>query len=938
MRQSKTTSQNKGADFVVYKVLLFASVSGAALLIAPAAIAQTTPLQTGAAPPTPADTAPAEDIVVTGIRASLSNAAALKRQNSAVVDAISAEDIGRFPDQNLADSLQRVTGVQITRSLGEGSQISVRGLTPDFTRVQYNGRTITSTGGRSFDFSSLTSDFVNAVEVYKTPTADMVEGGLSATVNVTTAKPLDYGKDRYVVALEGIYEPNAKKVGPHATAYVSKMLGDNVGVYFGADYQKRYYQIYTQQGYGLETACEGTCAGPNGTTVFGKNPPVDYNMDGKTNGTFSFNHAAGINVEQGYRSRLTLIGGTQARLTNNLELWTDVFYAKLRDDYDLINFAGRFTDIKGPVVASTLAGTVVTSITANGVDIANNSQPHTDVTETISPAIGLTWKQDRFTIKGQANYSHSTTTVTDLGLSSRAHLPFSEDLRPDGANMVTFGFPASFTGGNVATNYGSLGLSGAYNQPTYDRNYEFRLDTSYDLGSGFLRKLSAGGTYSNRRLQYVSSFLSVSATQLAGLLGVPTRPSSYGGVEFDVSPYLQLYSFPNAFANYSGSAQPLTTFLSSNPALLFAKLPLAQIAAAVPPIEQTASEYVVTEATWAGYARFDFASGDDRLAGNLGLRYVHTDQLTDGTVPDFNTIVYTQQGSTTLVNTTPGTARNGYSRWLPSLNVKYDLGHNLLLRFGAARTMARAPLNYLSTSTTINANVSTITSSNPELRPYTADQLDLSLEYYFHKTGLLSIAPFYKKLHDYVLNGTQTVTYNVTNKESGATNPVTFRQFLPTNGGDVQIKGVEIAAQVPLSIITDLADGFGVGANATFLDVGNIALSQGGPSVPFPGVSKQTYNASAYFEKYGFGARITYTYRSAYSNGPTNDYFGDGDLSRAYGQLDGSVSYDVNRHLALTLDMSNLTNAPVQTYNNLGYTRTFVNQGRRFQLSARARF
>ena len=913
--------------------LSVSSIAMAALLSAPA-IAQTAAATPDAQPDA---TAAQSDIVVTGIRASLSNAAALKRDNAAIVDAISAEDIGRFPDQNLADSLQRVTGVQITRSLGEGSQISVRGLSPDFTRIQYNGRTITSTGGRSFDFSSLTSDFVSAVEVYKTPTADMIEGGLSATVNVATAKPLDYGKDRYLLAVEGIYEPNAKKVGPHVTAYVSKMLDDDVGIYVGADYQKRYYQIYNQQGYGLETACEGLCVAADGSIVNGKNPPVDYNRDGRTDGTFSFNHAAGINVQDGYRSRLTLVGGTQARLTDSLELWTDVFYAKLRDDYDLVNFAGRFTDIRGPVLASTLDGTVVTSITADGVDIANNSQPHSNVTETISPALGLTWKQDRLTIKAQANASRSTTTVTDLGLSSRAHLPFYEDLRQDGGTIVSFGFPASFTGGNVATNYGSLGLSGTYEQPTYDRNYEVRLDGSYDVGDGFLRKLSAGGSYSNRRLQYVSSVLSVSATQLAGLLGVPTRPSSYGGVEFDVSPYLQLYSFPNAFPNYSGPGQPLTTFLSSNPDLLFAKLPLSQIVAAVPPVKQTASEYVVTEATWAAYGRLDFAGPNDRLAGNLGLRYVHTDQLTDGTLPDFGTIVFTQQGSQTFVTTTPGTARNVYSRLLPSFNAHYDLSDDLILRIGAARTMARAPLGLLSTSTTINANVRSINSSNPALRPYTADQLDLSLEYYFHKTGLLSIAGFYKNLHDYVVNGTRSETYTVTNKESGVAGPVTFQRFLPTNGDDVKLKGVEIAAQVPLGIVAGWADGFGVGANATFLDAGKVALNEGAQALPIPGVSDRTYNASAYFEKYGIGARVTYTYRSGYANDQSS-YFGDGDFARAYGQLDGSISYDVNRNLALTLDMANLTNAPLKTYDDLGYARTFTNQGRRFQLSARARF
>ncbi len=924
---------------MTYKMILSASVSGLAMLLAPAALAQAKPQTT--APPT-ADSATVDnevagDIIVTGIRASLSNAAAIKRTNSAIVDAIAAEDIGRFPDQNLADSLQRVTGVQITRSRGEGNQISVRGLSPDFTRIQYNGRTITSIGGRSFDFGSLTSDFVSSVEVYKTPTADMIEGGLSATVNVLTARPLDYGKDRYVFSLEGIYEPNAKKIGPHATVYISKMLGSDISVYLGVDYQKRFYQIYNQVGFGFETACEGACAGPDNTVVAGKNPAVDYNRDGLTNGTFSFDHASGISVQDGSRGRLTVISGAQARLTDNLELLADVFYARLRDKSNFIQFAGRFTDIKGPVRASTLNGTVVTSLDADGVDIANNSQPNTTTVETISPAIGLTWKQDRLTIKGQANFSRSTTTVTDLGLSSRAHLPFSYDARQDGGTLISYSFPARFTDGNVATNYGSLGLSGAYEQPTYDRNYEFHLDGAYDVGPGFLRKLSAGAMYSNRKLQYVSSFLAVSATQLADLLGVPTRPSSYGGDEFDVSPYLTLYNFPKAFSNYKGPATIPTTFLSSNLDLLVAKLPLDKIVAAVPPVKQTASEYTVTEGTWAAYAKVDFASGDDRLAGNLGVRYVRTNQNTNGTVTDFNTIVFTQQGSTTFVSTTPGSAQNVYSRWLPSLNARYNLTSDLLVRFGAARALARAPLNLLSTSTTINANVSTINSSNPQLQPYTADQVDLSLEYYFNKTGLLSVAGFYKNLHDYVVNGTRSETYTVTNRESGNAAPVMFQRFLPTNGADVKLKGIEIAAQVPLNIVAPWADGFGIGANATFLDAGKVALNQGGQLLPIPGVSNRTYNASAYFEKYGFGARVTYTYRSGYTNDQSS-YFGDGDFASAYGQLDASLSYDVNQNVALTLDMSNLTNTPLKTNNNLGYARTFTNQGRRFQVSARARF
>ena len=906
------------------KHLLLLSVAPIALLASPAvAQAQGSP---AAATPTADSSTSADDIVVTGIRRSLQDAAEIKRSSAVVSDVISAEDIGRFPDQNLADSLQRVTGVQIERSLGEGNRVSVRGLSSDFTRIQYNGRTITSSGARSFDFGVLGSDFVSAVEVYKTPTADMTEGGLSATVNVTTARPLDVGKDRYVVALEGIYEPNAKKIGPHGTVFINKMLGDDAAVYVGADFQKRYTREYSLVGFGFESSAESA-----------KSPPLDYNRDGDFNDTFQFDHAVGTSVTQGYRQRLTLVGGLQANLTENLQLNTDVFYADLKDDAPFIPFVGRFTYTIGAVQNSAVSGNAVTYLDANGVDIANNARFNLTKTRTFSPSASLTWKQGSLQIVAGATYSRTKTEISELGLGTRAHLPFFYDLRTD-PSMPTFGFPSRFTGGYDPNSYGVIGIDGRYKQPTFDRNYDFKLDASYELNDGFLNKIAVGGLYSNRRLQYVSSVVSIPASVVAAVAGLPTRPSTYGGVEFGAGPFMTLLNVPNAYSNYNGSAVPATQLIYGDLSKFLATVPLDKLLAASPPTANTAAEYTVTEQTKAAYIRADFATDDSRFSGNVGVRYISTKQVTNGTIPDFNTIVFTAQGSQTTVNTSIGSAVNEYNYWLPSLNAKLRVGENAVVRFGAARTLARAPLSLLSTSTTINANVLSINSSNPQLKPYTADQADLSVEYYFARTGVLSIAAFYKKLHNYIVNGTRTETYNVRNAQTGITTAQTFRRFLPANGDDVDLKGIELAVQLPFSAFTSgFLDGFGIGANATFLDVGSVAIVQGGQRLPIPGVSKQTYNASAYFEKSGFGARLTYTYRSGYTNDQSS-YFGDGDFARSYGQLDGSLSYDLNDKISFTADIANITNKPLQTYNSLGFVRTFTNQGRRIQFGARARF
>jgi iron complex outermembrane recepter protein len=254
---------------------------------------------------------------------------------------------------------------------------------------------------------------------------------------------------------------------------------------------------------------------------------------------------------------------------------------------------------------------------------------------------------------------------------------------------------------------------------------------------------------------------------------------------------MQKYSYPNALSNYQGAGVLPTTFLSSSNELLFDKISLAKLLALSPPKPTLASDYSVQERVWAAYVRADFAAFADRLAGNIGVRYVNTAQTSRGYAPDLGQLLFTQQGAQTLIpNVTPAVVHNDYHNWLPSLNAKLDINDHLVARLGLARVMTRPDLSQLSTSTSVSANVRTVTQFNPKLKPFLADQADLSLEYYFGKAGLVSAAIFYKNLNNFVVNSSRTQDLTLTLQEGGGKVTFPFTFFAPKNATGGEAEGV----------------------------------------------------------------------------------------------------------------------------------------------------
>lgn len=876
------------------------------------------------------------EIIVTGFRGSLDKASALKRDSAVVSDVIASEDIGKYPDTNIAESLQRVTGVQITRNRGTGGTISVRGLSPAFVNTQLNGRQIISGGGRTFDFLTLSPDFVSSVAVMKSPTASMAEGGLSATVDVRTPRPLDIGKNTVAARLEGVYDELQKGVSPRVSAIANYANSDGTfGISVGGGYERLRNRTYSELSYGAETGVESA-----------KN--VDYNVDGDRADRYAFDHAQSYYVTMGVRERYSAIGGFQWKPSDGVELYGDILYTRLKDSADQYDAATRFTNIAPAragapfgVRSSTIdtgfndkllggAQGFLTELDADGVDLRADRQPYVNRNSIVSGAMGAKYDADRFHLNIEGSYSRGVATreTSQASALARASVKIA---RPDGlGGQPTLTFQRGFDHLDP-TNFNFV-LIARNNNYSRDSIYNGKVDLAYDVGDGFIKNIRAGVAYSDRKLFSTLSRSTIDAATAARLSGgqLVYQPNVELG-SLNAAPFLtRVDSDPN-IPYWLGS------YLTFDYDKFYKIVPLADVNRTVPFVEQQASRLDIQERTWAAYIQSDFSDADDRLSGNIGVRYVNTRQSSRGFGSDLDNLTFAADSVTTVVPAAgPLTVKNSYNYFLPSLNLRYKILDDLVVRFAAARVLARPNFDQLGVGLTVNANVLNINAANPNLKPYLSDQVDLSFEYYLPKSGLISLAFFYKNVNNFIIDG-QVLDIRQVKKADGSTVPLTFRRNQPLNLETVKVKGIELGVQTPLDFIADEIEGFGVFGNATYIDAPKVPAVANGLPFPLPGVSKYSYNVGGYFEKSGFGARIYYNWRGSYDTGTAN-FFGDRQIQVAYGQIDGSISYDVTPEATVSLDFENLTKNESLQVNNFGLARGYLLNPRRVTLGVRAKF
>ena len=858
-----------------------------------------------------------EEIVVTGIRASIENAIALKKTSSSIVEAISAEDIGKLPDTSIAESLARLPGLTAQRLDGRAQSISIRGLGPDYNTVLLNGREQVSTGdNRGVEFDQYPSEILSGVLVYKTPDAALIGQGLAGTADLQTIRPLKYGKRvlsanaRYEMNSEKKLNPDAEDTGHRFSAtYVDQFMDDTLGVAVAVSNISTPTQSRRFNAWGYPTTASGDLV------IGGAKPYVQSN-----------------NLK-----RTGVIGVLEYKPTDKLTSSLDLYYSEFKEKQILRGIElPLFWSSAQLQPGYTATGGLVTAGTYTGVKGVMRNDLNTRNTKLKS----IGWNTAYVTDNGwtlEADLSHSDAKRTDVifesyagtgpnGVGATDTLSFNTT---PGAG-TTFGSTLDYTnatlfrltdpqgwGGGAAG--GALTQAGFYNTPSIkDELNAARFTAEHELTWGPINKVEVGYNISRREKskKVNESFLTFGGRIASGAPTSIAIPQSalIGTVKLDLI--------------------GIKGMLAYDPAALL-KAGVYTLIADLNPAVQTRN-WSVQEDVQIAYAKFgvDSTLGAIPVTGNAGLQVVYTDQSSTGTRVD----------PANVSNPTNNDGGDKYTYVLPSLNLTFDLGNEFFLRFGAARTLARARMDELRASQEFKLNSGNLTSSdpansyfstdggNPELRPYIADGADLSLEKYFGRSAYISSAVYYKKLSNYVNSSSSHVEDFAAFKpllspaQQAALGTTLGLAKGPENGKGGYIRGLEVSASVSGDLFFEPLRNFGLIISGSFTD-SEVKLDAGADPINMPGLSKRVINTTFYYENNGFNARISNRNRSKFLGEVAGL-----SAARIYrtvdaeSVLDAQLGYEFRdgplTGLSLLLQANNITDEPFKTYENGDERRT----------------
>jgi iron complex outermembrane recepter protein len=886
---------------MIMRTQFYASVSVVALaILSPVAHAQTTSPQVSAE----------NDIVVTGYRASLRAAIEEKRSLGVIADVITAEDIGKFPDRNVAEALQRVPGIVINREFGEGERVSLRGTAPNLTRTTVNGHSIATAdwfileqlaATRSFNYLTLPSEIVGKLQVYKSPQADIEEGGLGGTINVNTRNPLDLKAFSLSASAQAVYSEKRKATNPQFSGMVSwKNDAETFGILIGGVYQKRDIRR-------------------DGVEVLGYQDVVVAGQPAKAPSLIG--SALFLQERERYGANI----GIQFRPSDALEVNITGLYSKFNANNFNQNFLAWGSNALGG--GGTLTNATVTNGTAvkgtiastpTGRGVVFDAIDRQALAKTLSGDFDLIWRpSDAGTLHFKAGYTEAHgDTVQQPFYEGGAPATFTYDLtgRTPKVNFTNLDptNPAA-----LAFDFGSL-----HQITNSDSERYAYLDYEHEVDLGPINALKIGFKYTDHDRETV--FL---ATTYGGFF-LPLLANGCGG--------------PCASTNFAGGTTP-ANFLQNiggagvlNKYWTVDRTKLQTIYNALPAsvrarILNPPENFTINEKAYGGYAMAKF--GGDDWRGNIGVRVVRTDQHSSGN------LIGVPVGPGTVNNNAfgvykPVTVERSYTDVLPSLNVSFDLTKALVLRLAAGRTVTRPDYTDIVPRISLNPGSLTAAGGDPNVDPYRANQYDLSLEWYPDRDTIVAAAFYYKDINSYISDAitrevfpVQTATPNlsrctlidITNNLYNCSFDVNRR----ANGPGGINKGFE------LQVARKIWGGFGVNANYTYSD----AKIRGGAEVQ--GNSKHSFNVSGYFENDLLSARLSYNYRSSFfiaidRAAPLNQ--------KGTGSLDGSFSINITPNIALTADAINLTNTKIEQYSGTtDRPRAIYDNGRQFYFGARVK-
>ncbi len=953
------------------RAALMAAASTVVLLSAGQALAQTAATD-AAAPAAAQEPSEVEAVIVTGFRASLQSALAAKKNSTLIIESVTAEDMGKFPDQNIAESLQRLPGVQIDRENGQGTKVRIRGLDQNVTVLNndifVSGLELFRLGegkiNQTNSLEGIPSELIGGVDVYKSPDASLLEGGLGGIINLKTRNARSLRDD---ITIAGDLRGN--KAGetdwnPTGSLVLGYKFSDRFAVLGTISYDK------------TETHTDVLGGENRGGWAYNDRPVAG----GATLDVWSpeYRYATYRDLD---RKRLGASLNLDFAVTDALQLTGDWFHSdlKIKTSESSIKFpfanenatyaAGASVDGNGVLQSGT-----VTANSAEGTSYFQNAEAKTDNFQ-----VALNWDNGgRLTgsVRGAystADYQSSSANADVRYTQYTVRNGTAAGLVPNATAPATFtysyanGDNPKFTPANAAqfTTPSSVFAKShwVFGEDTQIDNTSIRGDLKYrpEFGETGSLVLSAGVRYAERKIdsefwQLLADYsgkgeLNAHALGLgdwtpygyfqdgaigfkscglpAGTAGRPncgqtaTDDGRFGASPALITPYQTAATTPGRFETLTvGGITALFQNRSqmSNPtAWLSALYPSTPFKKFADPIQS----FRIKERTTTGYGMVDLGGREDSYHVNAGVRVVRTELTIDSSgTPTSPWYWGTDSWNGVIANPDAIKTTREYTDVLPSASAVFDINDSDKVRVSAARVVSRQDLFQLGQGSAFNFTRSSTpgpnlnrflytngSGGNPDLDPYRASQFDIAYERYIGASGIISGAFFYKSVDSFIQ--TDTVPRTVAD---GSVEGATLGVYTaPVNGDGGSIKGVELAAQYAFD------NGFGFNANYTYSDSETSKSNDYDSNLPIPGVAKHAFNLQGYYEGHGFEARVSYawrdkSYQGDFSFGSGTDRHSLGTWERAYGQLDAQVGYAVTPAIKIVLEGINLTEEPTGRY------------------------
>jgi iron complex outermembrane receptor protein len=890
------------------------------------------------------DQPPADDeIVVTGLRAGLQNSINVKRQNTSIVEVVSAEDIGKLPDVSIAESIARLPGLAAQRVNGRAQVISIRGLAPDFTTTLLNGRQQASSGdNRAVEFDQYPAELLSSVVVYKTPDASIAGMGLSGSADLRTVRPLSHGRRTIALNLRGEFDADGgrnagfSKWGWRGTAsYIDQNADGTLGWSIGYAHLDSPSHVDHYKAYGYESfggVCEPgnsdppTCA-PDTVTPDSADGALQLNGQ-ETWATNRRNQRDGV------------MGTIEWQPSDSVHTVLDLYYSRFKQK-EVVRGAQWFSN--GWADNATFSNVGVTTVggsqvgtsgrVTNAIPILRNDM-NTRSDELFAAGLNSEFQLDDRT-RFVADLSYSTNKRDETYIETYAGYgagPF-QTRTPDSYDFsfpVDGGFPNYDFGLNYAdasqislgdrAPWGGWSHDGLLKSPHVKEELgalDFALTRDLD---GFFSGIEVGVNFTERNKRKTVDELDLNLKN--------GRQQVLIGSQYLLAPTsLDFVGFGNVIA---------------------LDLPAALALYDQTPLEDAAhfdKTWKIKEdvLTWKAKANIEWG----RLRGNIGVQIVDQFQASSGLRinPTLTPIALTQVFET-----------EHYTDVLPSANLIYDLGGGHRLRLAAAKVLARPRMDDLRANFTpgfttnpcggspspcapgATVNPWSASGGNPNLQPWRAKALDVAYEWYIGKATYISVAGFYKWLDNYIYNRNFIIDFSglpiPTNEiPDDVTISPLGQVTIPANGPGGTVKGIEISGAIEIGRLLPALDGFGITGSYSYTEADLNPTDEDDAEVRIPGLSGTVYNITGYFEKWGFQARASYRFRSAFK-GETVQLFTNRGYTEilADRQLDAQIGYtfpegSTLEGLGVLLQVSNVTDSPYRTRLGLDAGGTHTSDG-----------